>query len=402
MIIKIGFEELEKSMSTVTSLVSDKLLSPELKNLIVWLTGDSTRLAAFNENIVSATEAEAEVTGVDMSNGDVFFQLSAKDINDVLATFRGLKRTVASHVEFHIDDTRAVMHVFEEPIDDTLGEQYNLESKFNVAKPTLKDFVKNEVRKINFDVSGDTIESIDFLLYVDALLPQVINEKREATHNVMFSKDYIYAVLATHTALMENKLVHMYPTLEGFKLQNSVLSFIKNCVMEEDTFILNKNVTDGRAVVLTLKVGNSVSMIRCADMSKAFDISNFVSTPDNKVAVDKAYLTDVLKRMSLSPEASNIEIVINDGLGSMRVSSKAMTQNIPIVTAKGSGSYKFGIRADILASIIFSHATFGENVFISLEQDERGRIELAVADNTDLWQTKVRELKAVKGDFAWS
>jgi hypothetical protein len=138
-------------------------------------------------------------------------------------------------------------------------------------------------------------------------------------------------------------------------------------------------------------------------MARAYDISKYVDMPSTGVVVDKIYLMDVLKRLSLSSEPANIRIEVLDGLGTMKVASKNMTQSIPVFNVKGSGTFSFQIKAELLSNVIFSHMTvFSESVFIYLEQVDNNRIIMGVNDNTKLWQTKLSGLTAAKDDFAWS
>lgn len=399
MIIKTSFETLENSMETVTALVSDRMLQEDLKNVIIWVKDGKPRFAAYSGHIISATEVDAEV--LELEGGEAFVQLKAKDINDVINSFKGLKRTKVSQVEIHIKENEAVMHIFEEPIDEEIqdAEKYRQRSRFRITKPRVKEVVKTELMKINTEVEGVQIPSVDFMLYMNALYPTVSKEKRESTNNVLFSKEHIYTVLSPYSAVMENRLPEV---LSGFRLQNSVVNFLMNFVSQDENFTIDKQDRGNGMVVLTVKVGNSVAEIKCADMSRAFDMTNFVTTPTNGVIVDKAYLVDVLKRMNLSSEAAFVEIAISEGVGTLKIVSKNMTQNIPVIKTKGEGSFPFSIRAELLSSVIFSHANyFGENIFLYLEHGSNGNIVLAVKDNTDLWQTKITGLAPSKGDFAW-
>lgn len=407
MIIKMSFETLESGLSMVSNIISDKAVPEDLKNVVFWVKDGKVRFAGFNSDIVSATNVDATVEYVDGDGQETLVQLKAKDVMDVVNSFKGLKRTKVVGVEFHIKENEAVLHVNEAPIDEEMNfaEEYNQTSKFRITKPRIKEIVKNEIQKINMDVDGTPFDSAELLVYISALLPTVIKETRESTNNIMFGDDHVYTVLAPYTAVMPNKLPE---ALRGFRLKNSVVNFLKNFISEAETFIFHKEEMGNGGVILTIKVNESVAVIKCADMSRAFDITNFVTIPSNGVVVDKEYLIDVLKRMSLSGDAAFVEVTItpNEGGGStgtMKVVSKTMTQSIPIIKAKGEGTYPFSIRADLLSSLIFSHATFfDENIFFYFENNDKGGITLACTDNTQMWQTKMLNISPSKGDFAWN
>lgn len=397
MIIKTSFAELDNVMSTLSAIVTDKLLQDDLKNVVIWLDNGVVKVAAYSGNIVCANRLEATLDGEVIED---IFQLRAKDILDVLASFKGLTRTKVTDVEFHISENEVVMHVFEEPLDDlTLNtDLYRQVSKFKIAKPRIKEFVKKEVMSVNLDVEGITVESGDLLLYILSLLPTVAKETRESTNNVFFSNEHVYTVLAPYSAIMVNNLPDIF---SGFRLQNTMVNFIKSFISDSSTFVFNKEAKEDGTVILTLKVNNSVAVIKCPDMRRAFDVTNFVKKPENGIVVDKMYLNDVLKRLSNDPVF--VEVVIENGEGRMKVASKSMTQNIPVLRVKGSGVFRFNVRVELLSSVIFSHVNFfDENVFIYLEHDEnKGNIVMSCADNTNLWITRMSGLAPAKGDLAW-
>jgi hypothetical protein len=181
-----------------------------------------------------------------------------------------------------------------------------------------------------------------------------------------------------------------------------MINFLKNFIGSEPNFQLAKEIGQGGMVILTVTAGESIATIKCPDMNRAYDITNFMEIPESGVVVDKDYLKDVLKRISLGNEPANIDISIENGFGFLKATTKTMTQQIPVVTAKGEGAFSFQIRADLLSNLIFSHADyFGENVFLYLTTNERGNITLAVKDNTSMWHTKITGLAQSKGDFEW-
>ena len=404
--IKLGFSQLESLMGTITSVVNDKLLQEDLKNLIIWKKGDVLRFVGYNGNIVTALDVDAiSVDGIEEE--EYFTQLKAKDINDVLGTFKSLNRTVVSGVELIINDNEAQIVITESAANESLenADIYNRKSKFRVTKPRLKEMVKNEIQKVDLDVVGVSVQSVDLLLYINSLLPTVEKETRDSTNNILFGEEKVYTVLASHTAIMPNRL---NKEISDFRIPNSVVKFVKGYISNTETFEFHKNVLGNGAVVLTLKKDGAIATIKCADMSRAFDITNFLEIPTNGIAVDKLYLIDVLKRVNLGSESPCIEVkVIKDEVtgatvGEMRVQSKAMTQSIPVTKAKGEGEFSFSMKADLLSSMIFAHTTdFDESVFFYFDKGDRGNIVMVCKDNSNFWHTKMVGVTPAKGDFAW-
>lgn len=398
MIITMSFETLTSTMTKVSSIVSDKLLQEDFKNVIFWVKNGELYSSAYGGIVSSATKTDADVS---VKEGEHFVQLKAKDIMDIMKTFIGLKRTVVSKVEFHIGENDALMYLYEEPVSDDLAfaDNYRQVSKFRITKPRMKDIVKSEIQKIATNTEGTVVNTGDLLVYVNALYPTIANETRESTYNLMFGDEYIYTVPAQYAAIMPNRLPEVF---RGFRLSNSMVNFLRNFIGTEEQFTIAKEVAQGGMVILTVTAGSSVATIKCPDMSRAFDITNFMTIPETGVVVDKGYLKDVLKRMSLGNEPAQITIVVENGVGNMSVITKTMTQQIPVLKAKGQGQFSFQIRAELLSNLIFSHADyFDENVYLYLEINERGNITLAVKDKLDIWHTKIMGLAQSRGDFDW-
>mgnify|MGYP001224339772 FL=1 len=406
MIIRMSFETLDKGIETVSGVISDKSVPEDLKNVIFHVRDGKVYVAGFSSDIINVTLTDATVELPEGESTESLFQLKAKELSDVVNSFKGLKRTKVEGVELHVRDTEAVLHIKEAPIDEEIefAEKFYQTSKFRVPKPRVKDIVKNEVQKVSMDIQGTDIESDTLLVYILSLLPTIAKETRESTSNMMFGDEYIYTVLSPYTAIMPNKLPE---PLRGFRLKNSVVNFLKNFISQAQVFTFHKEPFGNGGVILTFKVNDSVAVIKCADMSRAFDITNFVTLPDNGVIVDKEYFIDVLKRMSLSGDAAYVEVNIEstesgDAVGSMRVVSKTMTQDIPVRGAKGAGTFSFSIRADLLSSMIFSHASFFDvSVYFYFGLNDKGHITMACSDNTKMWVTKMMNLSPAKVDFAW-
>lgn len=399
MIITMGIENLEKGMVTSSSIINDKLLKEDLKNVVIWIKDGKTNLVANNGNITAVTHVEATIEDIN-TDEECFIQLRAKDINDILDMMRGLKRTRVSKVEFHISENEAVMHVHEEPIDSEMAfaDSYRQVSKYRVTKTRIKDLIKEEIGKIEMDVDGEPVASVDLNIYVDALLPTVQNETREATNNVMFGDEHVYTRLASYAAVMKAELPDV---CKGFRLPNTYVKFLKSFASADETIYINKNVVGNGMVILTLKNADTVAVIKCADMSRAYDITPCISIPDNGIVVDKVYLLDVLKRLKKGGDLIYVTISIENGEGSFKITSKTMTQNIPVNKAKGEGVYEFSIRAELLASVILSHATqFDENIFLYFMHEDKNII-MACKDGLDVWHTKMMGLTKERADFDW-
>lgn len=397
--IKIGFDELDKLADNISAVVNDKMLKDDMKNIIIWKREDKTFFGAYSGNIITLTEANVEVEG---GEGEEFVQLRARNVTDILSSFKGLSKTVVAGIEFEIQENSAIMYVIEAPADeeDPHADDYHKTSTFTVIKPPVQQKVMKDVKEVNLEVIGQDVASADSLVYINALLPTVAKEVSESTYNIHFSDEHVFTLVGPYVAVMDNKLDSIF---SNFKLQNSVASFVKSFIEGADTYKLDKNVVGNGLVILTLRVGNAVAMIKCPDMSRAFNMQNYITVPENGIVVDRAYFLDVLKRVKLNTEPTRIDITFNDdGTADMLLTSKTMKQIIPVEKAKGAGTYSFELRGEILSNVVFSHTNeFGKNIFFYLGEGANGNYEFVVKDNTDLWKTKMRGLSPARGGSFW-
>lgn len=414
MIITMGFEALKEAMGTISSIVENKNINEDSKNVVIWHKEGVTRFSAYNGNVVGATPVESTIVGAPEGE-ELFIQLKAKDINDVIDSFKGLTRTVVSSVRFEIKDKEAIMHVFEkasEDVEEENAEEYAQESKFRINQPRLQQIVRNSIREINTEAEGVTIPSDIMLEYIGALLPTVSKEVRDSTSHVMFGNDLLYTLTGAYGTVMPNKLGVVVDApveaVSGFRLKNTVVSFIKGFISNSESFTLLKEDKGVGSVLLTLRVGGSVAVIKCPDMSRAYNMTNYAITPENEpkngVVIDKMYFVDVLKRMSLGDAETQVEISIVEGEGQMKVLSKTMNQMIPVIQTKGEGVFSFKMKSELLSNVILSHLRgFGDKVFMYLEQNpSNNKLVLVVRDDTSLWQTKIDGLTSSRDSFAWT
>ena len=394
----MSFKTLVDTMGTISSVVSDKLLKEDYKNVIVWVKDGIVRFGAFSGIVSTATTLDAEVN---VKEGEFTAQLKAKDINDIISTFSSLQRTEVSQVDIEIKDNEAFMILHERGLDIegiANPEAYNQISRFRITKPPVREVELQSVKDVYGNMDLEVQETAQLFVYILPLLPTVAKETREANYNIMFDNELVYTIPSQYAAVMPNRLPDVF---KGFRLSNSMVTFLKNFIGGSETYEFGKVLGNGGLVVLTVKVGDSIATIKCPDMSRAFDMTNFVTVPENGVIVDKAYLKDVLKRIALGNEAARIDIEIANGTAEMRVSTKTMSQSIPVMNSKGEGSFAFEARADLISAMIFAHTDLFESpVYLYMTTGARNNIELAVSDETKAWHTKILGLAQARTQ-AW-
>lgn len=397
---------MDKALNTLMPIINDKLLAEDLKNVTLHIKGDVGKLVATSTQITSAVDTdllEVEFTDEDIveidSEGrkEAFIQMRAKELDNILSTFKGLKRTKVSKITLNVDETSVVMDVHEEPIDKEMpnAEKYVRVTKFRLVRLRIRGILLDEIKSVQTKPDTNVeIPTGDLLLYVNALLPNIKNEKRDTFNAINYSDNYIYTSSSSYVAVMNNAFEEVgVDCLNGFRLQNSKADFLKSFVNDVEKVEFTKSLLERGGVLLTVVKPGAIATLKCPDMSKVRDISLEISNLSELkgIEVDKIYLLDVLKRVKLSSDIINVEVDTLNRL--MKLKSKTVVQELPILSNKGAeGVYKFTLKVDVVDSLIFAHTNMFDDVLTMAFKNEGNTVTLVCSDSTELWQTVIKGL----------
>lgn len=402
MVIKTSFDQLDNAIATVNGVLADKLLQEDLKNVIFMIKGDTVKVVANNFKVTCFADLQdAVVLRNDNEPKDLLTQILAKDIIAVLATLKGLKRTVVTEIELVFKETENLLIVHEEANSDNLvgADKYAQVTKYRLVPMRLKESVKKEVLATDTTHTDSCcIPSADIMGYLDALLPTITKDTRDTpATRINVSTSYLYTVPQVYSAILKNKLPEVF---SNFVLTQGVALFLKSFIGLEEYVNFSK---EEKNDVVMLKLSNStaVAIVKAIGISRAFNIDQFIKVPRTGILLDKQYLTDVLKRMSLNTEPVNVHIDVE--AEECTLVCKKFTQSLPVLSSNGEGVFDFSIKPDLFAFLILSHVMFDDYVYLLFERDEnKGILSMTVKDNTLSWHTKTRGLQAAKGgDFRW-
>lgn len=404
--ISLKYEVMDKALNTLMPIINDKLLAEDLKNVTLHIKGDVGKLVATSTQITSAVDTdllEVEFTDEDIveidSEGrkEAFIQMRAKELDNILSTFKGLKRTKVSKITLNVDETSVVMDVHEEPIDKEMpnAEKYVRVTKFRLVRLRIRGILLDEIKSVQTKPDTNVeIPNGDLLLYVNALLPNIKNEKRDTFNAINYSDNYIYTSSSSYVAVMNNAFEEVgVDCLNGFRLQNSKADFLKSFVNDVEKVEFTKSLLERGGVLLTVVKPGAIATLKCPDMSKVRDISLEISNLSELkgIEVDKIYLLDVLKRVKLSSDIINVEVDTLNRL--MKLKSKTVVQELPILSNKGAeGVYKFTLKVDVVDSLIFAHTNMFDDVLTMAFKNEGNTVTLVCSDSTELWQTVIKGL----------
>lgn len=415
--ISIKYDVVDKALHTLMPIINDKLLAEDLKNVTLHVKGDVGKLVATSTQITSAVDTdlnevifeEEDIVDIDADgNKEAFIQIRAKELDNILSTFKGLKRTKVTNIVFNVDETSVVMDVYEEAIDANMpnADKYKRVTKFRLVRLRIRGILLDEIKSVqNKPTESVGIPTDELDLFVNSLLPNIKNEKRDTFNTINFNEKYIYTTSSSYVAVMTNTFPIVekdeegndrglgIECMQGFRLQNSKADFLKSFLNDVDKVEFTKTAMTRGGVLLTIVKPGAIATLKCPDMSRVRDISSEISDLSELkgIEVDKIYLIDVLKRVKLSSDIINVEVDTLNRL--MKLKSKTVVQELPILSNNGGeGIYKFTLKVDVVDSLIFAHSNDFDDTLKMVFRNEGNTVTLICSDRSNMWQTVIKGL----------
>lgn len=385
---------LDSAIASLKSILTDKLVGEDLKNLIFWVRDGHLKLVANNVYITCLAEIDAELEGVS-SNEDTLVAIKAKELFGVLDAYRSLKRTKATDIVFDILDTNIKLTISEEPLSESMeyADKYYCTSIYYLAKPKVTERIKNDIVSTASIPDGDLINRSDVMGYFDSLVPSILKDTRDSVATRLYFIDgYVYTAPNKYVAVMKNCLESN--VMSELVVTSSVAQFMQSFFsLCEVTRVAKKESSD--IILVSLQNDIAEAVIKAYTPKKAFNLSKYLDIPNEGVGVDKYFLIDVLKRASLSNEDITVSIEPESGV---KITAKNFSLEVPVLVSRFNTIDKccFSVSAELLSNLIFSYASFlGDLTFLYLSKVD-DTWELTVTDNTKLqdggkaWWTKAR------------
>lgn len=392
MVIKTEFDKLDKSIQLIASMFNNKSIKEDAKNIIVWCNNGEVKLIGYSMQVACMTTLECSVD----TEEEVFTGFKVKDLNEIMGVFRSLKKTYVSEIEITMsEETGYRIIVHEEPIDteDEYADGYRKKSQFKINPVHVTDGRKKEISARMADSESDEWSELNVGkvgIYANTLLPVTGNDERGVnnfSNKINFYGGKAYAIPLTHGIIMNNVI----EVLDNILFTSSAFSFMWNMIgnngdIEEPVTI--SKVEDGELVLIKVKKGETIASIKTYNGTKCFKLKD-VDIPDNGVVIDKEYMIDVIRRMSLTK--GDVKFKVDCDNASFVIESDSMTQEVPIIKAKGEGVYEFSLSPQIISSMMLAHVQFFDNnVFMYLRKNAKGKIDMVITDSTKVAETGER------------
>lgn len=378
--ITFKYKELVAILSEVATVIDESLANEDMKNIIFEIKNDvlniittSTAIVykrTVDKSIYSFAIDENEYTQED--NNVVYrFQLKSKELLNFLNTYKSLKRTQANEVKFTtLENKRVECSVTEEEVVKNVTDNDNetdeigflSDKQDNIDKKVRKGFVSksrwmfttsaiklsilNSIKQ-NVDENEKEIElkGTDIAYHTKNML-QVVSNKIPTYSYTLFDKEYVLGFNPAYTTVMKNKL-NTDGIFENMKLSYKVIQFLDKIISKNDKVKVVKTQTH-----LCVITDNSVSFLIYETKMPNYRPYIDLYTRNFYISVDKLFLKDILKRLSLLKETIEFDVDVPNRV--INLSNSKFSQPIHIDTSYNMDDrrFRFKIMPEVLTKAI--------------------------------------------------
>lgn len=407
--MRLGFnyDNLLTNLVDVSNVVADSLVPEDMRNIIFRVTANSVTLIGATPIITFKKELSFEDVTIDISgdavneDGELYLQIKAKELLDFLNTYKSTKLTVIDEVilEYGASDMK---------LKCTVVESTKTESEFDEVKSFSSQWVFDNLKiKPNVmpyvklalpdEASMHDLPFSAFSIHTKQMLP-ILQSGTTSYSYIMFDRHYAFLLHSAFTMFMINQTEQYTDVFAGVKFSQRIVNFIEKIastsaddtikVAKDDTYIYIRTSNKGD---IYIKYDNKiVGYKQYLDMFKK----------DNCVVLNRFYLREVLKRLSLINDSIEFSIKPHENIITLKNSK--FTQDIELINMKGfEGVDKvtFKIMPDILNKAIIcddlNEAAGSDTVYIYYCNSGSNSAEIYFSDSLGVngenaWLTFVR------------
>lgn len=362
--VTFNYEKLLENLTDLSLVVEDVMSGEDMKNIIFRFTKDNITLVGINQLVTFKRVLTSDIYNLEIDDkelekdGVAYMQIKSKELIGYLNSYKALRRTEVEDVELSlVNDLTVVCKVSERSTED--GQIYV--SSYNFSNVPIKP---NILSKINLtapdEIAGDVIPMVDILLYTKNMLPLMKNDTGLFGQLVFGEDGVVVAFNAAFNTFMYNKLPASF---NGIKLSYRAISFIDK-IFSTGTELVAKKLD--KYLYLYSEGTNSEAFITFDGRLPNYSVTKDLFVKDHAFVLDRVYLKDILKRLSLVNESVEFRVKCEEDI--IEVKNSKFRQTIPILNKKALEEYtqiNFKILPDTLNKVIIGDdAEFSPNVNI--------------------------------------
>lgn len=425
---KIKYDNLVAKLQEVSAVVEDQLTQEDSKNVVFKFEEGKATILGISATLtlkkpLKESEYTLELDEKDMitENIDgvehqvVYMQLKSKELLNFLNAYKSLSLTVVDDVTFEFTPRGQVKCTVTE-IDIPKDKESNSteegtildmleiseESEEAEKKPeTTSSKVRkswwvfdniaikaNMKRFINMSVSED-VELTPFvgsqILWNTIHLLPVMQNTTNMFGKMAFDNDFVVAFNPMFTSLLGN-VVSEGGILSGLNLSYKALTFLSKILTPETQLLVSKQ---GNQLYIKIEDESEIFITFDTAQIKYSQFFDIMKNATHKIVVNRVYLKDVLKRLSLSND--NVEFVT--GEGKVTLKNTKFEQDIDIIASEDMeslGKISFKIMPDVLnKAIIGDSLNEHDEITIAFSEGKNG-IMVVISHMEKKWASIVK------------
>ena len=336
MVIKFKYKELLAILTEVATVIDDSLANEDMKNIIFEIKNGVLNIITTSTTIVYKHSVDKEIYDVDINEDEYTqeddelvyrFQLKSKELLNFLNTYKSSKRTQVNEVKFttlnnmHIEckvteeeivknvqteetDSDEIGFLSEKGVEETTTQRKGFVSTskwlFNTAAIKLSILMSIK-QKVDANAEAKEIKGTDIAYHTKNML-QVVSNKIPTYSYTLFDKDYVLGFNPAYTTVMKNRL-NEDGLFENIKLSYKVIQFLDKIISKNETVKVVKTQTH-----LCIMTENSVSFLIYETKLPNYRPYIDLFTKNFYISLDKMFLKDIIKRLSLLKETIEFDI----------------------------------------------------------------------------------------------
>lgn len=400
------------NLKDVSSVVEDALSSDDLKNIIFRFTKVADKvqvcLIGINQLItfrrsIAEDSYTAELADNEPNDKGVFYiQLKSKELLAFLDSYKGLRRTHVEEVTFENLDAMNIKCSILEKDNDTDAPYVSGWTFNNIGiKPNMLGAIELQQPEAELHC----IPCRNILVHTRNLVP-IMQNGTNLYSNMQMDSDHVVAFNPAYTTIMSN-MMNIGDVLSGLKLSYRGVSFMDKILCgdpynDEDHAEFNEvtgfdepydyvNIAKTETHIF-FKTKNSEAFIRYDTKLANYESTARMFVKDHAIVIDRVYLKDILKRLSLISDLVEFNIKCKENC--VELKNTKYSQDIPILQSKGLDEYeniKFKIMPDVLnKAIIGDDAEFSGSTFVYFCPQANGSAMIVFADDSGTWFSIVK------------
>lgn len=380
--IVLSFNELNKVLAYVSTILSDKSVDDKVRNVIFLVKDNEVVIVGYNQFTFSRTILE-EVETEDISENGWEFQIKASELNKIMSSYSNLYKTKVEKVDIEDNNVRTKITIHEIPIDEEKDARLAQDSVFEVENAPILSKILSDI-KSEFPEEVNTLVSNDLILYLSSLLPLLSNDSVNSTASKMnFAEDYVFTMSSSCSAFFKNQLSEEF---KGITLGYSSIGFLKKLCESADMLSVART-----KQYLCIESGRTQAFMRYKPIQINYRAYINKKSKEKGIVVDRLYMKDVLRRMGNVSVDGRMSVGDNN---SLLVMNELFQQEVPIDRCKdGTQGISFKISIPIMNSLILGNDEFlSSDLFIYFVETTRSYI-IYIQDKSGAWFSSTQATK---------